>query len=90
LDSIVSELGTFANVESVESNQTIVCIVGNFVADKSGVAVRVFEALRQVPIQMISYGGSEHNISILIPSEYKSEALNSLNEGLFVFEGQTV
>ena len=90
LDSIVLELGTFANVESVESNQTIVCIVGNFVADKSGVAVRVFEALRQVPIQMISYGGSEHNISILIPSEYKSEALNSLNEGLFVFEGQTV
>jgi len=90
LESIVNELRTFSNVEAVENNQTIVCVVGNFVADKSGVAVRVFEALKNVPIQMISYGGSEHNISILIPSEYKNEALNALNDGLFVFESQVV
>lgn len=90
LDEIVKELSVFANVEAVEKDQTIVCVVGNFVADKSGVAVKVFDALRNVPIQMISYGGSEHNISILIPSKFKNDALNALNEGLFVFEDQLV
>ena len=82
LDAIVEEVGAFATV-SVEHNQTIICIVGDFLADKSGYAVKVFEAMKNVPIRMISYGGSRNNISLLVNSVHKKEALIALNKGLF-------
>jgi len=67
----------------IDNNQTIICIVGNFVAEKKGVVNNIFEALREVPIRMISYGGSRHNISILVDSYYKKEVLEKLNKHLF-------
>lgn len=82
LEGIIKELETFASIE-VESEQTIICIVGNLVADKHGMASQVTEALSSIPLRMISYGGSEYNISVLIRSEYKSEALNLLHQHLF-------
>lgn len=82
LDAIVSELRAFGHVE-VDREQTIICIVGNFVADKPGVGIGIFEALRNIPIRMISYGGSPHNISLLIDTRYKTDALLLLNEYLF-------
>lgn len=85
LESITKMLSQFAELEEHDRNQTIICIVGNFLADKSGIAIRILEALRNIPIRMISYGASEHNISILIDSKHKSEALEALNEGLFDF-----
>jgi aspartate kinase len=42
--------------------------------------------MKNIPIRMISYGASEHNLSLLIHSKYKSEALNVLNERLFFYE----
>ncbi|NIK74888.1 aspartate kinase [Thermonema lapsum] len=82
LDEIVKELQGFGHVE-VDKGQTIICIVGNFVADKPGVGVGIFEALRNIPLRMISYGGSPHNISLLLDTRYKKEALLALNERLF-------
>jgi len=82
LEAITRELQEFGTVE-VDHDQTIICVVGDFVADRPGMALRVFEALKAIPIRMISYGGSRHNISILIHTSLKSKVLKVLNEGLF-------
>lgn len=82
LDAIVAELKDFCSVK-VDPDMTIVCIVGNFTAEKEGYALRIFESLKHVPLRMISYGGSEHNVSILVDSKRKRETLIALNNGLF-------
>ncbi|MGY6562683.1 MAG: aspartate kinase [Luteibaculaceae bacterium] len=79
LQDITKELEKFGTVE-VDTEQTIVCIVGNFVSDRPGYAAKVFEALKNIPLRMISYGGSKHNISVLINSNYKKETLEALNK----------
>ena len=86
LDKITDELSQFADMEEHDRNQSIICIVGNFLADKPGIAIRILEAVRGIPIRMISYGASEHNISLLVDSGHKNEALEALNEGLFEFK----
>jgi len=83
LEQICVELRQFGYVE-VDKNQTIICIVGDSIADQKGVVEDVFHALRDVPIRMISYGGSKNNISLLIDTGYKTDTLNRLNKGLFV------
>lgn len=83
LTELMAELRTFCDLEEPDYDQTIVCIVGNFSADHAGIALQVLKALEGIPIRMISYGGTEHNISLLIHGRYKAEALNALNEGLF-------
>ncbi len=82
LDKILEELNAIGTVE-VDSNQTIICIVGDFSADSTGVVLDIFEAMKNVPMRMISYGGSKFNTTILVKGEHKNEALNALNEGLF-------
>jgi aspartate kinase len=82
LKLLVRELEPFGVIE-VEANHTIVSIVGNELAQTPGVLSKLFEALANVPIRMVSYGGSKHNVSLLIPSSYKTETLQLLNKGLF-------
>lgn len=82
LDNIISELEHFGQVE-VDYNQAIICIVGDFKKNKHGYATIVSEAVKHIPIRMISYGGSEHNISLLVPADQKLEALRSLHNRLF-------
>src|ERR1051325_48837 len=82
LDAIVKELGEFGVVE-VDTDLTIVCIVGNFKAEKQGYARRIFDSLKDIPIRMISYGGSENNVSILVKTVLKKDTLVALNQGLF-------
>jgi aspartate kinase len=82
LDQIIKELKEFSIVE-VDLDQTIICIVGNFNKEKIGISKRLFDAMETIPVRMISYGGSSSNISILINSGLKNEALNALNEKLF-------
>ena len=82
LEAIVEELKDFCTIE-VDKNQTIVCIVGDFLGNKKGIVKKVFDSLINIPIRMISYGGSKNNVSLLIESSDKHEALNALNEGLF-------
>lgn len=83
LDAIMRELREFAELEDPDMNQVIICIVGNFWADKEGIAIKVINAIKNIPIRMISYGASEHNISLLVDASHKNDALNALNEGLF-------
>ena len=82
LDDIVDELLAFGSVD-IDADQTIICVVGDFGAEKHGYAARVLEAVKHIPIRMISYGGSDHNMSLLIKTEDKVETLRSLHNRLF-------
>jgi aspartate kinase len=82
LKEITAELLGFGTVD-IDKDQTIVCVVGDFGAEKHGYAARVLEAVKHIPIRMISYGGSDHNMSILIKTEDKTEILRSLHHRLF-------
>ncbi|WP_185290308.1 aspartate kinase [Chryseobacterium lactis] len=82
LSEIVKELNAFSAVE-IDSEQSIVCIVGDFRKNNNGYATIVSEAVKHIPIRMISYGGSENNISLLVPSVFKIEALRSLHNRFF-------
>ena len=85
LKDILKELEPFGIIE-VEENHTIVSIVGNEIAQTKNVLSRLFEALSPIPIRMVSYGGSKHNVSLLIPSSFKIQTLQLLNAGLFGLE----
>jgi aspartate kinase len=85
LAQILEELNQFGIVE-VDQNQTIICIVGNMVSETKGVLKSVMDSLLPYPVRMVSYGGSRHNVSVLIDSKYKKEALQSLNDGVFNWE----
>jgi aspartate kinase len=82
LPEIIKELKEIAHVE-VEDQQTIICIVGQIPKDKAGYGFKVMEALKEIPLRMVSYGGSANNISVLIKSGHKKDALAALNKGLF-------
>lgn len=86
LNEITADLSEIADLEEHDRDLSIICIVGDFKADKEGIALKVFEAMKNIPIRMISYGASEHNLSILVWSKDKAEALNVLNERLFYYE----
>ncbi len=85
LKQILKELEPFGTI-SVEPNHTIVSVVGNEIAETKNILAKLFDALSTVPVSMVSYGGSRHNVSILVPSEYKSQTLQLLNKGLFGLE----
>ncbi|MCC7051078.1 MAG: aspartate kinase [Bacteroidia bacterium] len=82
LDEIKNELEKFCTVH-IESNQSIVCIVGDGLQDSKGSASRILSCLSHLPVKMISAGGSKNNVSVLIDSSLKTEALSALNEGVF-------
>ena len=82
LQAIIQELEPFGSVE-IDANQTIVSIVGNEITETKDVMQQLFTALKDIPIRMVSYGGSSHNISILIPKNFKEQTLQLLNAGLF-------
>ncbi len=82
LAQITEELKALGSVD-IDKDQTIVCIVGNLINEEQGYAADVLQALRTIPVRMISYGGSKHNISILVESKYKEQALIALNDNLF-------
>lgn len=79
LDKIVDELKTYGGVE-VNENMAIICLVGYNIIDQKGYIDEIFSALRRISIRMISFGGSRHNISILINADDKRKALGSLNK----------
>lgn len=82
LFSIVNSLSEIAEI-SVEKDQTIVCIVGDFIGSSTGYASQIFTALADIPVRMISYGGSKNNVSILVETQHKEAALRALHQGLF-------
>jgi len=82
LKNIIKELDLLG-VVSVDRDQTIVCIVGNELASDASFLTKVFDNLSETDVRMVSYGGSAHNISILIPGIQKKAVLQKLNKGLF-------
>lgn len=82
LDPIVDELKKFGTV-SVDKNMTIICVVGDLPSSNIGFQAKVVSALENIPIRMISYGGSDHNISFLIDAQDKIKALKALSNKLF-------
>jgi aspartate kinase len=85
LAAIIQELEPFGTVE-IDTDQTIVSIVGNEITETKDVMEQIFKSLSGIPIRMVSYGGSSHNISILIPKNFKVQTLQLLNTGLFGLE----
>lgn len=82
LKGILEEIKEIAQVE-VDEDQTIICVVGQLPKNKSGLGFKVLESLKDIPVRMVSYGGSANNISVLVSSDYKTQALKALNKGLF-------
>ncbi|MEO5892002.1 MAG: aspartate kinase [Ferruginibacter sp.] len=85
LPAIIKELEPFGTVE-IDTNQAIVSIVGNEIAETADVMEKLFKALKDIPVRMVSYGGSRHNISILIAGSHKEQTLRALNADLFGLE----
>ena len=82
LSAIRKELEALGSVE-IDSNQTIISIVGNEIASDANVLEKVFSSLNNVAVRMVSYGGSDNNISILVAADQKKQVLQQLNSGVF-------
>ena len=82
LPQIIRELETFSTV-AIDKDQTIVSIVGNEIAAQPDTLKKVFDSLSNINVRMVSYGGSVHNISVLVNGEQKKQVLQQLNSGLF-------
>ncbi|MDE7343793.1 MAG: aspartate kinase [Muribaculaceae bacterium] len=82
LDAICGELSELGDV-TVDRDMVIICVVGDLEWQNRGFEAEVVNALRDIPVRMISYGGSNYNISLLIRSSDKVEALKALSSHLF-------
>ncbi len=82
LGEIVDELKKYGTV-TVDTGMCIICVVGDLDWSNIGFETQVLEALKNIPVRMISYGGSNYNISFLIKEEDKRRALQSLSDTLF-------
>ena len=82
LNDIVDELKKYGTV-TVDSDMCIVCVVGDLDWSNLGFETLVLDAMRNIPVRMISYGGSNYNISFLIKESDKKRALQNLSDRLF-------
>lgn len=82
LEEIVDDLKRYGTV-TVDRDLVIVCVVGDLSWQHLGLEVRIISALRDIPVRMISYGGSNYNLSLLIPAADKGRALRALSRHLF-------
>ena len=82
LEEIVDDLKRYGTV-TVDRDLVIVCVVGDLSWQHLGLEVRIISALRDIPVRMISYGGSNYNLSLLIPAADKARALQALSRHLF-------
>ena len=82
LEQILEKLKLYGTVE-VDRNMCIICVVGDLRAKNVGFETLATEALSEIPVRMISYGGSNHNISFLVSESDKKAALQALSKRLF-------
>ncbi|MEG0949464.1 MAG: aspartate kinase, partial [Bacteroidales bacterium] len=82
LPEIMDDLKKFGTV-SVDEDMVIICVVGDLQWQNLGFEAKVVEALKNIPVRMISYGGSNYNISILVTAADKKAALQALSDNLF-------
>lgn len=82
LDDIVAELQKIGTI-SVDRNMCIICVVGDLNWENVGFEARAMEAMKDIPVRMVSYGGSNYNISFLVREEDKVRALRALSASIF-------
>ena len=82
LGEIVDELKKYGTV-TVDTNMCIICVVGDLDWSNIGFETLTLDAMKNIPVRMVSYGGSNYNISFLIREEDKKRALQSLSDTLF-------
>ena len=82
LEEITNELQKYGTV-TVDKNMCIICVVGDLTWENTGFESRAMEAMKDIPVRMVSYGGSDHNISFLIRMEDKEKALRALSKNIF-------
>ena len=82
LDEIVDDLKKYGTV-TVDKDMVIVCVVGDLEWDNIGFEARIVQAMKDVPVRMISYGGSNFNVSLLVKAADKRRALQALSDHLF-------
>lgn len=82
LHAIMDELSPFGHVE-VDREQTIVSLVGFEITSTPTILSNLSLAVKDIPVRMISYGGSPHNISLLVPATAKTMLLQQLNKEIF-------
>lgn len=82
IDAILDDLRKFGTV-TIDRDMVIICVVGDLEWQNRGFEAKALDALREIPIRMISYGGSNYNISFLVRKEDKTKALNLLSDHLF-------
>ena len=82
LEEIVDELKKYGTV-TVDTDMCIICVVGDLDWNNLGFEAQALNAMKNIPVRMISYGGSNHNISFLIRETDKKQALQSLSATLF-------
>jgi aspartate kinase len=64
----------------------IVSVVGNEIAQTESIIKKLFGSIVNIPVRMVSYGGSPHNISLLVSAKHKTKILQQLNKGMFGLE----
>ena len=82
LADIINELKKYGTV-AVEENMCIICVVGDLACGNVGFESLACQALKDIPVRMISYGGSAHNISFVVKAEDKKRTLQALSDTLF-------
>ena len=82
LNEIVNDLKKYGTV-TVDHDMCIICVVGDLEWENVGFEAKAIEAMRDIPVRMIAYGGSNYNISFLIRETDKKKALQGLSDALF-------
>jgi aspartate kinase len=82
LDEIIDNLKKLGTV-TVDKDQVIICVVGDLQPENVGFQSKAVNAMKNIPVRMVSYGGSNYNISFLIKAEDKKSALKALSAELF-------
>jgi aspartate kinase len=85
LQDILKELEPFGTTE-VDKNQVIISVVGNEISRTEDIIKKLFGSIVHIPVRMVSYGGSPHNISLLTDAGHKVQILQQLNKGMFGLE----
>ena len=85
LNDILKELEPFGTTE-VDKNQVIISVVGNEISQTEDIIKKLFGSIVHIPVRMVSYGGSPHNISLLTDAGHKVQILQQLNKGMFGLE----
>lgn len=82
LDEIVDDLKKYGTV-TIDEDMVIICVVGDLEWDNIGFEANIVNALKSIPVRMISYGGSNYNVSLLVKATDKKRALQALSDHLF-------